>query len=171
MYGTRSSCPLSSNLYGGYRGEIAKNLTSDVGYLRYQYPDNTLGNVPGFANANTDEIYGALTWGIVTAKYSDSLSNLFGTPDSENSGYLELSANFDLGNGWSVVPHVGHQTISNNGALSYTDYALTLGKDFGHGLSASLAVEGTDASKTLYVTPDGRFTGRTGVVLGAKYTF
>ena len=124
-----------------------------------------------FANADTDEIYGALTWGIVTAKYSDSLSNLFGTPNSKNSGYLDLSANFDLGSGWSLVPHAGHQWVHRNSALSYTDYALTLGKDFGHGLSATLAVVGTDASKTLYVAPDGRFTGRTGLVLGAKYAF
>lgn len=159
------------DLYGGYKAEIVKDLTYDVGYLRYQYVNNKLGDVPGFVDADTDEIYGAVTWGIVTARYSDSLSNLFGTPDSRNSGYLDLSANFDLGRGWSVVPHVGHQWINHNSTLSYTDYALTLGKDVGHGLSATLAVEGTDASKTLYVAPGGRFTGRTGVVLGAKYTF
>ncbi|TAM40457.1 MAG: hypothetical protein EPN61_11335 [Burkholderiaceae bacterium] len=159
------------DLYGGYKGSIARDVSYDVGYLRYQYVGNKLGDVPGFANADTDEIYGALTWGIVTAKYSDSLSNLFGTPDSKNSGYLDLSANFDLGGGWSVVPHVGHQGVHHNGALSYTDYALTLGKDFGNGLAASLAVVGTDASTTLYVTPDGRFTGRTGLVLGARYSF
>jgi uncharacterized protein (TIGR02001 family) len=159
------------DLYGGYKGEIAKDFTYDVGYLRYQYVDNTLGDVPGFGNANTDELYGALTWGIVTVKYSDSVSNLFGTLNSKNSGYLDVSANVDLGNGWSVVPHVGHQMVKNNGALSYTDYALTLGKDFGRGLSATLAVVGTDASKTLYVTPDGKFTGKTALVLGAKYTF
>ena len=162
---------LELDLYGGYKGSITKDLSYDVGYLRYQYVDNKLGDVPGFANADTDEIYGAMTWGIVTAKYSSSLSNLFGTPDSKNSGYLDLSANFDLGSGWSVVPHVGHQWVNHNSALSYTDYALTLGKDFGNGLSASLALVGTDASKTLYVAPDGRFTGRTGVVLGAKYSF
>ncbi|MEO6972679.1 MAG: TorF family putative porin [Rhodoferax sp.] len=162
---------LELDLYGGYKGSIAKDLSYDVGYLRYQYVGNKLGDVAGFDNANTDEIYGAMTWGIFTAKYSDSISNLFGTPDSKNSGYLDLSANFDLGSGWSVVPHVGHQWVHHNSGLSYTDYALTLGKDFGNGLSASLAVVGTDASKTLYVAPDGRFTGRTGVVLGAKYTF
>ena len=159
------------DLYGGYKGEIVKDFTYDVGYLRYQYVGNKLGEVAGFGNANTDELYGALTWGIVTAKYSDSLSNLFGTLDSKNSGYLDLSANFDLGSGWSLVPHVGHQWVHHNSALSYTDYALTLGKDFGNGLSATLAVVGTDASKTLYVAPDGRFTGRTGLVLGAKYAF
>ena len=56
------------DLYGGYRGAIAKDVSYDVGYLRYQYVNNTLGDVPGFVDADTDEIYGALTWGIVTAK-------------------------------------------------------------------------------------------------------
>jgi uncharacterized protein (TIGR02001 family) len=159
------------DLYGGYKGEISKDLTYDVGYLRYEYVSNKLGNVPGFANANTDELYGALTFGPVTAKYSHSFSNLFGFIDSKNSGYLDLSASFDLGNGYSVVPHVGHQRIKNNSAFSYTDYSVTLGKDFGNGVSASAAVVGTDADKALYYTPAGKFTGRTGLVLGVKYSF
>src|SRR3954466_9382063 len=41
------------DLYGGYKGEVAKGIGFDVGYLRYQYLRNTLGDVPGFANANT----------------------------------------------------------------------------------------------------------------------
>ena len=104
-------------------------------------------------------------------QYSHPLPNLFGLDDSKGSGYLDLSANFDLGDGWSVVPHVGRQWIRHNSAFSYTDWALTLNKDFGNGLSASAAVIGTNADKALYVTPSGRFTGRTGLVVGVKYTF
>lgn len=159
------------DLYGGWRGQLTKDWGLDAGYLRYQYPSNTLGRVSGFADANTDELYAALSWRIVTLKYSRSLSNLFGTPNSTGSGYLDLAATFDLGGGWSLTPHVGRQTVANNGALSYTDYALTLGRDFGNGLSASLALVGTDASQSLYVTPQGRFTGRTGLVAGVKYSF
>ena len=48
---------------------------------------------------------------------------------------------------------------------------MTLGKDFGKGLSASLQVIATDASKSFYVTSAGKFTGRTGVVAGVKYSF
>lgn len=159
------------DLYGGYKGEIAKDLGYDIGYLRYQYVNNTLGNVPGFANANTDEIYGALTYGMFTAKYSHSLSNLFGNPDSKGSGYLDLSATVDMGNGWSVVPHIGHQKVKHISAGSYTDYSITVGKDMGSGFSLSAAVVGTDAEKSFYFTPAGKFTGRTGLVVGAKYSF
>jgi uncharacterized protein (TIGR02001 family) len=161
------------DLYGGYKGEIAKDFTYDVGYLRYQYAGNTLANVPGFANANTDEIYGALTYGMFTGKYSYSLSNLFGFVDSKGSYYVDLSANVDLGSGWSIVPHIGYQSVRNNSPFSYTDYALTLAKDFGNGISATAAVIGTDADDKLYVTPapDLKFTGKTSLVVGVKYSF
>ncbi|MBP7452225.1 MAG: TorF family putative porin [Ottowia sp.] len=157
--------PMEWDVYGGYKG-TAGPLGYDVGLLHYNYPSHKLGVSP-----NTTELYGALSWNVLTVKYSHSLTNLFGFADSKQSGYLDLTANFDLGNGWSVAPHVGHQWIRHNSPSSYTDYSVTLGKDFGNGLSASLAVVGTDAKKSLYTTPSGRFTGRTGVVAGIKYTF
>ena len=46
---------------------------------------------------NTTEIYGALTYGPATLKYSHSVTNLFGTPTASNSGYLDLGATFDVG--------------------------------------------------------------------------
>lgn len=61
--------------------------------------------------------------------------------------------------------------MKNNSGFSYTDYSLALGKDFGNGFAATAAVVGTDADKNGYVTPGGRFTGRTGVVASAKYSF
>lgn len=153
------------DLYGGYKA-TAGDLTYDVGFLRYQYPTNNLA-----VSANTNEVYGALTYGIYTAKYSHAVSNLFGFGDSKNSYYLDLSAAYDLGNGLTLTPHVGRQSVKNSSAFSYNDYALTLAKDLGKGLSASAAVIGTDADKVLYVTPAGKFTGKTGLVLGLKYTF
>jgi len=151
--------------YGGYKG-TAGPIGYDVGLLRYQYPNAKLAVSP-----NTTEIYGALTYEMFTAKYSHSLTNLFGFDDSKGSGYLDLSASFDLGDGWSVAPHVGRQWIRHSSAFSYTDYSVTLTKDFGNGLSASAAVIGTNADKALYVTPSGRFTGKTALVVGLKYTF
>ena len=158
--------PLELDLYGGYKGELAKDVTFDVGLLRYQYPRARLAVSP-----DTTELYGALTYGVFTAKYSHAVTNLFGFADSKGSGYLDLSANVELGDGWSLVPHVGRQWVRRNSASSYTDYAITLNKDFGHGLVASAAVVGTNADKALYVTPSGRFTGRGALVLGLKYTF
>ena len=162
--------PVEIDLYGGYKGSINESLSYDVGGLQYWYAGNTYKNLTG-SNANTFELYGALTFGPVTAKYSHSLTDLFGTPDSKGSGYLDLSATFDLGNGWSVAPHIGHQKVKNFSPASYTDYSVTVGKDFGNGFSASAALVGTDADDSVYFTPAGKFTGKSGVVLGAKYSF
>jgi uncharacterized protein (TIGR02001 family) len=165
------------DLYGGYKGEISKDLSYDVGGLYYWYPSNKYGNIAGSSSADTFEIYGALTFGPVTAKYSHALTNLFGNgggggaPDSKGSGYLDLSANFDLGHGMTLTPHYGHQSVRNYGALSYNDYSLTLAKDYGNGLSASAALVGTDADKSLYVTPSGKFTGKNALVVGVKFNF
>lgn len=153
------------DLYGGYKGAVG-DLAYDVGFLRYQYPSHQLP-----VSANTNEVYAALTYGVATLKYSHALSNLFGVADSKNSTYLDLSANFDLGSGYTLTPHVGHQAVKNNGDYSYTDYAVTVAKDLGNGLSATAALVGTDASKSLYVTPAGQFTGKTAVVVGLKYSF
>ena len=158
------------DLYAGYKASVG-DVAYDVGVLRYQYMGNNLQIVSGYANANTTEIYGAATLGVVTAKYSHSLTNVFGTPDSKNSYYFDLSAAFDLGNGFTLVPHVGHQMVNNKTVLgTYTDYALTLSKDLGKGLTASVAVVGTDADKEFYKLND-KFNGKNGVTVGLKYAF
>ncbi len=160
------------DLYGGYKGEIAKDFTYDVGGLAYVYPSNKLSAQVG-ANANTFEIYGALTYGIYTAKYSHAVTNTFANIDSKNSYYFDLSAGFDVGGGVTLTPHLGHQKIKGpfGPAATYTDYALGVSKDFS-GFLASASLVGTNASKSFYASSaNGKFLGRTGLVLGVKYTF
>jgi uncharacterized protein (TIGR02001 family) len=158
------------DLYGGYKGEITKDLTYDVGVLTYQYPSNELPT-----SANTTEIYGALTYGPATLKYSHSVSNLFGFADSKNSGYLDLSATFDVGSGVQLIPHLGYQRVAHNSDFSYTDYSLTVGKDFA-GFFVSAAVVGADTKSIggikAYASPaNGKDLGKAGLVVAVKKTF
>jgi len=162
--------PVEWDLYGGLKGPIAKDLSYDVGVLGYIYIGEDFNNI-GLSSPNTGEVYGALTFGPITGKVSVSLTDLFGVPDSEGSFYVDLNGTFDLGAGFSVVPHVGYQDVANADSLSYTDYSLTLNKDFGKGLTGSLAVIGTNAEKNLYMTSGGQGTAETAVVVGVKYTF
>jgi uncharacterized protein (TIGR02001 family) len=149
------------DLYGGYKGEIAKDVGYDIGLLTYQYPSNGLN-----PSANTLEVYGAITAGPVTAKYSRSTTNLFGFANSKGSGYLDISATFDVG-GFAVTPHIGRQTVKNNGAYSYTDYSLAVSKEVaGITWSATLV----DTSTSAY-TGVGKDLGKSGIVLGAKMAF
>jgi len=157
------------DVYGGYKGEIAKDFSYDVGVLTYQYPSNKLPT-----SANTTEIYGALTYGPATLKYSHAVSDTFGNPDSENSYYLDLSATFEVTDGWSLAPHVGHQRITGpfSGAASYWDYSLTLSKDF-KGIVPSIAIVSTSKiDKAFYSSPvNGKELGKSTLVVGVKYNF
>ena len=162
---------LEVDLYAGYKGEIAKDFTFDVGVITYQYPGNTSDRV--LVNANTTEFYGALTFGIVTAKYSQSSGNFIANPNSSGAAYLELAANIDLGSGFTLTPHVGRQTIPNQAGNTgdYTDFSLTLGKDFGGGLTGSLAAYTTDAKDSFYKVAGYDNLGKNGVSVGVKYSF
>lgn len=157
------------DIYGGYKGEIAKDIGYDVGVLTYQYPNNKLN-----PNANTTEVYGALTLGAVTAKYSHSVTNLFGFSDSKSSGYYDLTGNFDIGNGITVTPHMGYQKVAHNSSASYADFAFGASKDFS-GLVVSATVLFADVQKVngvpAYVSPGGKNLGKTALVLGVKYNF
>ncbi|MEK8053215.1 TorF family putative porin [Ideonella sp. DXS22W] len=165
---------LEVDLYGGYKGEISKDFTYDVGVLNYWYPSAvTPAWSAAYRNPNTTELYGALTYGPVTAKYSHGFTNLFGNVDSKNSYYLDLSATFEVA-GLSVVPHVGYQKVKNTANASYTDYSITVSKDFG-GIVPSVALVGTDADKGFYVpgaaANSSKFLGKAALVVGVKYNF
>jgi uncharacterized protein (TIGR02001 family) len=149
------------DVYGGYKGTLGGGLGYDVGLLTYVYPSADLSTSP-----DTTEIYGALTYGPATFKYSHAVTNLFGVPDSKNSGYFDLSATFDVA-GFSVVPHVGYTKVNNYSDLDYTDYSLTVAKDFS-GFLVSAAVVGADLKA---YAPNGKRLDKTGLVVGVKYNF
>lgn len=170
------SANLEWDLYAGHKGELGRGLNYDVGVLAYLYPGNHYGNLSGATNANTTELYGALSLGVATVKYSRAVTHLFGTGNSKGSGYLEAAASFDLGGGFSVTPHVGHQRVAHSSNYSYTDYALTAAKDL-DGLVLSVALVGADtksiAGAKAYASPadTAKDLGKFGVVLGLKKTF
>ena len=135
---TNISSSVEIDLYGGYKNTFAGgDWNYDVGVLRYNYP----GTYPsGYTKADTTELYGAIGWKWLTLKYSHVVSShIFGftgsngTDNTRGSGYLELNAAYDLGDGWGVLGHVGHQKIKNNDDASYTDYKVGVTKDVGFG--------------------------------------
>lgn len=158
------------DLYGGYKGTMGP-VGYDVGYLRYEYVGNKYKDLgTGYANANTDEAYVGLSYGPVTFKYSYAFSNLFGTDDSKGSTYADLSANFDLGKGYTLTPHVGVQDIKGqySAGYSYVDYALTVSKDFGAGYSGTVSVVSVNA---MNMAVYARNNIKDQVILGVKYSF
>ena len=156
------------DIYGGYKREIVKDLSLDVGFLTYQYPSNKLN-----PSANTTELYGALTYGPATVKYSHAVTNTFANADSKNSFYMEAAASFEVGAGITVTPHVGYQRIKGPFQTpgTYTDYSVTGSMDLS-GFIVSAAVIGTDADKAFYSSPvNGKELGKPTLVLAVKKTF
>lgn len=159
------------DLYGGFKTEVAKDLGLDLGLITYQYPSNTAAAKT--VNANTTEIYGALTYKIATVKYSYSTSNFVANSNSSGSYYVEAAANLDVGNGITITPHMGYQSIPNvtADAGNYTDFSLTVAKDLGNGLSASVVAYATDAKDSFYKVSPIANLGKTGLAVGLKYSF
>lgn len=167
------------DLYGGFRGALDElPFTYDVGVITYQYPNNNSGVAGAFpagtySNANTVEVYGSVTYKIYTLKVNRSVGNFLGNLNSSGSLYLDLSAAYDLGNSYSLTPHIGRQTLPNQdgNAGNYTDLSLTAAKDFGNGFVASAAATHTNANTVFYTDINGRYLGKNALVLGLKYSF
>ena len=141
-----ASSSLEADIYGGYKG-TAGPIGYDVGLLTYNYPGS--GKPTGAAKPDTQEVYGAVTWNFLTVKYSYSIGSLFGwtQPDgskTKGSGYLEANAAFDLGNGFGVTGHLGHQSVKGFSKASYSDYKIGATKDVGLGV-VGIAISGTNA--------------------------
>ena len=123
---------LEMDFYGGYKASFG-DFGIDVGGLYYYYPgtDLTIGNRGKTNTGRVDnmEIYLAASWKFLSLKYSHALTDYFAMPDSQGSGYLDLSANYDLGEGWGINGHVGHLNFRNVTNGSYTDWKLGVTKD------------------------------------------
>lgn len=160
------------DIYGGKRGALSDDISYDLGVLTYVYPSN--GLTP---NANTTEVYGQLAYGPAYIKYSHAVTNLFGFVDSKNSGYLDVGANLDISNGYIFNLHAGYQKVAGDNAgvsndrLSYADWKIGVTKDYGI-FTGALALIGTDADKSAYASPvNGKFMGKTGLILSLSKSF
>lgn len=142
------SAPLELDIYGGYRQNFADDdWYYDVGVLSYRYP----GSYPaGFTKPDTTEIHAQIGWKSISFKYSSVVSShIFGatTPTggkTRGSGYADLALDHDLGSGWGINAHLGHQSVKDVGDASYTDYRLGVSKDLGFG-SLGVYVSGSNA--------------------------
>jgi uncharacterized protein (TIGR02001 family) len=172
-----TAAPISSgvefDLYGGYRGKFNDAVSFDVGALYYVYP----GDYPaGFNSADTLEVYAGVSVAAsdkvsLGAKYSYAATDLFGYVDSDGSGYLDLSANFAVAEGWTIGAHAGKQWIEGNSAFEYTDWKLGVTKAFDNGFSVGLAYTATDADDVLYTNPFGNKVARDTVALTITKAF
>ena len=133
---------LEMDFYGGYKTTVG-DVGLDVGAIVYYYPGSegkVLGTGAQSGAVNNKEVYVGASWQFLSLKYSyafDDYFSLRGVDASSNAtgkstkgtSYLDLSANYDLGNGWGVNAHVGYLNLKNVHNGSYTDWKVGVTKD------------------------------------------
>ena len=167
--GFSTSANVEWDIYGGYKFEVVKDVTLDVGYLRYEYPNSGAFN----PKPNTDEVYIGAAWGPLAAKYSYSINDTFGVPNSKGSDYFEIGYNQPItmvSDKLTFNGVLGHQTYAHNGLLSYTVWKLGATYDFGRGWNAGAYYKGTDAESAAY-TVKGKDWSKDRLVAFVTYSF
>jgi len=147
------SVGMELDTYFGFKNSFAGDFTYDIGFIRYNYLGDYTANVAGgFVKADTDEIYGAIGYKWLTAKYSYGLGQFLTVPGAAGTNYLELNASVPLGDsGFTFGAHVGKQTYKGAAAAAfansatYTDYKLSVSKDIG-GYVVTAAYTDTNAT-------------------------
>jgi uncharacterized protein (TIGR02001 family) len=133
---------LEMDFYGGFKKAFG-DFGLDVGAYLYYYPGSegkVLGTSAHSGAVNNKEIYVGGSWKFLSLKYSYAVDDYFSLRGWDNtgsstgkstrgSGYLDFSANYDLGDGWGVNGHVGHLNLKNGYNGSYTDWKLGVTKD------------------------------------------
>ena len=135
---------IEMDFYGGWK-KTWGDWGLDLGGIYYYYPgtDATAANFPanprngkthtgGVSNA---ELYIGGSWKWISLKYFQAVSDYFSLPDTSGSNYWDLAANYDLGDGWNVIGHVGFFSLKGWHASTdatkgdYTDWKIGVTKD------------------------------------------
>lgn len=182
---------LEMDIYGGYKKGFG-DVTLDVGLLQYLYPGAKYGNNEKF---DTTEVYIGASWKWLSAKYSITTGDYFGVNtktfggacnrdssqclaaapgDSKGSGYLDISASYEIAPKLTLVGHVGMQTIKHYKPLEYNDFKLGVSYDM-NGWQLGAAYISTDADEKWYFLTNGtgttKETGKGTLVLSVSKTF
>jgi uncharacterized protein (TIGR02001 family) len=175
-FGAATSASFELDTYLGFGGSISEDVSYDLGVLRYNYP----GEYGGGTKANTNEVYASIGWKWLTAKYSYSLGDTFGSVDAKGSNYMEVSASYELPDTGVVLgAHYGKQTYKGpvSGGVtsltdpSYSDYNVSVAKDFS-GYEVGVTYSNTNIeSGGFYTDPQGNDLGKGKVVFSLSRAF
>jgi hypothetical protein len=182
---------IEMDVYGGFKKGFG-DVTLDVGLLQYLYPGSKYNNSEKY---DTTEAYIGASWKWLSAKYSITTGDYFGVNsttfgglsnrdgsqtlaaapgDSKGSGYLDVSASYEIAPKLTLAGHFGMQTIKNYGPLEYNDYKIGLTYDMSGWLLGAAYIS-TDADEKWYFLTNGtgttKETGKGTLVLSVAKTF
>jgi len=160
--GRFSEANLEIDLYGGYAGEIGP-IGYNVGAATYYYPNNNAADA-----WNGTEVYGSLSYGIITFKTTYGIGGSTKNESKAKSRYSltfaqpindKLTAKFVYGD-------------RNNAAGSFHDYAVGADYDLGDGLTVSGTYSAASDKGLDAVEDAGEIAARKGrLVVGLSKSF
>lgn len=169
---------LEMDVYAGWKTTVA-GLGVDFGALSFRYP--TRAGTGTVGEVHHEEVYLGLSTRFATLKYARQLGNYFGVGDDTATGtrggsYLDLGLAFELGGGWGLSGHFGHQAIPHATAFGFPanavdDYKVGVTRDL-QGWVLSVAWVGTgrkDFFPTGGSTPEAG--GKDALVVGLTRSF
>jgi uncharacterized protein (TIGR02001 family) len=133
---------LEMDFYGGWK-KTWGDWGLDLGGILYYYPGSkgrTLDAKADSGAVTNKELYIGGSWKTVSLKYYHSMDDYFSLRGWNSAGtstgkstkgthYLDLSATYDLGDGWGINGHVGHLSAKNQANGDYTDWKVGVTKD------------------------------------------
>lgn len=115
---------LESDVYAGYKKEIVKGISVDVGSYNYLYPRATTTARTG-SHFDTYEGYIGLGYkDIISAKYSRTLGDgYFGTANAQGTTYVQADGKLPVPviKNLAVAAHYGRTNVANSTAYDYND--------------------------------------------------
>lgn len=169
------SAAVEVDLFGGYKFEVAKDVTLDLGYLHYEYPGAKA--LAGLPKPNTDEVYLGVSYGPLSAKYSYSTGDTFGVANSKGSTFIELNYAQEIAPKLTLNAQIAQQkykghvgAFDNDAELTYAVYKIGASYDLGGGWNVGGYYKDTDAKEANY-TVKGRDWSKGRLVAFVSKTF
>jgi len=168
---------LESDLYAGYKKDIYKGITVDIGSYNYFYPRAT---TPAKTGSNFDTYEGYVGLGykdIISAKYSQTLGNgYFGTANARGTNYTQVDGKLPVPviKNLAVVAHYGRTNVANSSAYDYNDmnagFVYSLPKEYDVSVKY-FTNSGTTSTLENANTVSGQKLYKNAVVVGLTKTF
>ncbi len=107
---------VENDYYVGYAGSFSEDVSYDVGYLWYGYPQ-------GPSSEEFGEFYGSVSYGDATVGFAISDDYYASTGSGE---YFYLDYGMSLTESFSLGFHYGTMSVEDDETLAGDDYSLTL---------------------------------------------
>lgn len=116
------------DFYLGFSGQLSKEVSYDVGYIYYAYPDSAESDSSN--EYDFGEIYGSLAYSYFSLSANYGVNNDDNAQFADASLYISADAEFEVAEGLTLAFHLGDYSYDDSMvAKDYNDYSVSLSKD------------------------------------------